>query len=60
MLKCKRCGRILKHDIEKQNALGVVKYIKRSFLPKKIKVVRVDKLCDECMDEYNKFFIGDE
>ena len=27
---------------------------------KKIKVLRVDKLCDECMDEYNKFFIGDE
>jgi len=59
MLVCKRCGKPLSFDKKKQNGLGVIKFSERTIFPK-IKVVRVDKICDECLDEYNKFFIGEE
>ncbi len=59
MLVCKRCGKPLSFDKKKQNGLGVIKFGERTIFPK-IKVVRVDKICDECLDEYNKFFIGEE
>lgn len=59
MLVCKRCGRVLNYDKKKQNGLGVIQFSERAIFPK-IKVVRVDKICDECLDEYNKFFIGEK
>lgn len=59
MLVCKRCGRVLNYDKKKQNGLGVIQFSERAIFPK-IKVVRVDKICNECLDEYNKFFMGEE
>lgn len=59
MLVCKRCGKPLSFDKKKQNGLGVIRFSERIIFPK-IKVVKVDKICDECLDEYNKFFIGEE
>ena len=56
MKKCVRCGKIIRAE-EDSNILELVKHVKPFFTKK---VIKRSLLCNECLDEYNKFFIGDE